>query len=85
MRGYNPADESFEEWDRDRKARRWKYWAAVRKLKADFDKEDSSLLFNQWMLQTFGIRIIYNNEGHLTENYEVIDEKKYLFFVLKYL
>ena len=55
------------------------------KLKAEFDRKDSSLLFNQWMLQTFGIRIIYSNEGHLTETYEVVDEKKYLFFVLKYL
>jgi hypothetical protein len=64
MRGYNPANESYDEWDRDRKSRRMKYWSAIRKLNAEFDTTDSNLLFNQWVLQTFGIRIIYSNEGH---------------------
>jgi hypothetical protein len=85
MRGYNPANESYDEWDRDRKARRWKYWSAIRKLNAEFDTTNSNLLFNQWVLQTFGIRIIYSNEGHITDSFTVVDEKKYLFFVLKYL
>ena len=85
MRGYDPANESFEEWDRDRKSRRMKYWSAIRKLNAEFDTTDSNLLFNQWIQQTFGIKINYSNEGHITDMYTVVDEKKYLFFVLKYL
>jgi len=39
--------------------------------------------FYEWVLNTYGIKMIATEEG-ITGQFEVVDEKKYLLFQLKY-
>jgi hypothetical protein len=40
--------------------------------------------FPSWLETTYGVRIIYDEQGQITEHYEVIDEGLYLIFNLKF-
>jgi hypothetical protein len=40
--------------------------------------------FPAWLETTYGVRIIYDEQGQITEHYEVIDEGLYLIFNLKF-
>ena len=82
---------SFQDYDDDdpnieqRKAR-WKFWEVLKTLRTEFLKEHDDFHaeeFVDWVRKTHGIALELNATG-ITDNYIIVDEKKYIIFKLKY-
>ena len=80
------------DWDPARREDRIKYWANLRIMKAEyhqtvidvagqFDMDD----FYTFVENNFGIRVITDNNGNIDAAYDIVDEAKYLMYVLKYI
>ena len=74
----------------DFRKRRWDYWAALKlvrreymadlkELNGQFDAFD----FEDYIEENYGIKMNIVN-GNITDGYKVMDEKKYLIFLLKF-
>ena len=62
---------------------------ALRKSKRDYNNyknsDDSQIDFTEWLNENYGIRLFVSEDGfNLDNKIEISDEKKYMFFVLKY-
>lgn len=65
---------------------KYNYWMRIRRANRDFTKESgihSLPPFIQWMKDQWGIEINYEM-GSYTAFYTVLDEQKYILFLLKY-
>lgn len=65
------------------KIERNKYWKILYILKQEFVKVDTTASFEDWVEETHGFKIILRG-GMITEVYEITNEAKYTFFILKY-
>ncbi len=85
-------DFSPDDPDIEFRLRRWKYWAALKKIRLEymntltelgekFDERD----FKNHIEETYGIQLHEDAGGSITDKYQIVDEKKYLVFVLKWL
>jgi hypothetical protein len=65
--------------------RKYEYWYRLSKASADYRMldGDGEISFEQWMLSNWGLKISQNADGY-TPYHEIIDENKYLLFLLKY-
>lgn len=88
---------SFQDYDNNDpyiefRKNRWDYWAALKKARIDFMKDISDLSgqfdafdFDNWLEHNYGFKInVTSSDGTITDSYVVVDEKKYLIFLLKY-
>jgi len=82
----------FQDYDDDdadiekRKAR-WKYWTNLKELKLEFKNETGSRdhkEYMKWLENKYGFRPTENIEGMLSDDYKVVDEKKFVVYILKY-
>ena len=86
------AEESFRKWEDERKQDRYRYWRMLKRAKADYldltyhasveyTLTDSD--FYYYLQHNYGLKpqII---DGKIGEFFDVVDEKKYMLFVLKY-
>jgi hypothetical protein len=86
----NPAEQSFQAWDAERKRKRWDYWSAVRSMRAKYLEENKGdLSMNRpslhfWAEGKYGFRMEADGSGNYTENYTVTDPKKFMLFQIKY-
>jgi hypothetical protein len=59
-------------------------WTVRRKFRnndaSDFDASD----FDTWLLETYGVKIVYTSGGMISPEYEVVDEEKFILLLLKY-
>ena len=69
----------------DERSQRMKYWAMLRKAKAEFESTHRYVYFEHWMQNEYGLKIDYDIAGNITGNYTIVDPKKYTFFLLKYV
>ena len=65
---------------------RFQYWSHLVKLREEYyrisiDRDNKK--FMQWVADTYGFQPVMNDTG-ITDDYKIIDEKKYIFFLLKY-
>lgn len=82
----------FQDYDNDdpnidRRNNRWKYWENLRKLRAEFSNQTNStdyLKFAEWLKDTYGFTPIFTGEGEITDDIRIVDEKKYMVYILKY-
>jgi hypothetical protein len=70
----------------DRRKQRWAYWEALKKVrveymetKTEFDAYD----FEDYLQKKYGVRMNITN-GNITDGYQIVDEKLYLIFLLKW-
>lgn len=70
----------------DRRKQRWAYWEALKKVrveymetKTEFDAYD----FEDYLKKKYGVRMNITN-GNITDGYQIVDEKLYLIFLLKF-
>jgi len=83
---------NFQDYDDDdpdynRRDRRLHYWNVLKNLKAEFTEETGSTKSEEyvdWLEIKYGFKPKINYEGYLTDDYEIIDEQKYLIYVLKH-
>lgn len=71
----------------DKRLSRWKYWQNLKNLKLEFYEETHSRDHREyitWLENKYGFRPIETNEGMMTDDYKVIDEKKFIVYILKH-
>ena len=85
----------FKDYDDDdpeieRRKNRWNYWEALKKVRKEYMNDLQSLDgqfdaydFEDYLVENYGLKMNIVN-GNITDGYEIVDEKKYLIFILKY-
>jgi hypothetical protein len=66
--------------------KRWDYWAALKLVRKEYmnqNKEFDAYDFEDYLVGQYGIKMNIVN-GNITDGYEIVDEKKYLIFLLKF-
>lgn len=83
---------AFEDWEKERKSKQFRYWKMLRNAKnefldltgqecAEYDILDGA--FYHHLEKNYGLAVELI-DGHIAGEYSVIDEKKYLLFLLKF-
>jgi len=70
----------------EQRRNRWNYWEALKKVRKEYmaqNKEFDAYDFEDYLLGQYGLRMNIVN-GNITDGYEIVDEKKYLIFLLKF-
>ena len=70
----------------EQRKKRWDYWAALKLVRKEYmlqNKEFDAYDFEDYLIGQYGIRMNIIN-GNITDGYEIVDEKKYLIFLLKF-
>ena len=70
----------------DQRKNRWNYWEALKKVRKEYMAQNSEFDaydFEDYLLGQYGLKMNIVN-GNITDGYEIVDEKKYLIFLLKF-
>ena len=70
----------------DFRKNRWNYWEALKKVRKEYleqNKEFDAYDFEDYLIGQYGLKMNIVN-GNITDGYEIVDEKKYLIFLLKF-
>ena len=70
----------------DQRRNRWNYWEALKKVRQEYmaqNKEFDALDFEDYLTGQYGLKMNIVN-GNITDGCEIVDEKKYLIFLLKF-
>jgi hypothetical protein len=70
----------------DQRRNRWNYWEALKKVRKEYmeqNREFDAYDFEDYLIGQYGLRMNIVN-GNITDGYEIVDEKKYLIFLLKF-
>jgi hypothetical protein len=70
----------------DKRKNRWNYWEALKKVRKEYmlqNKEFDAYDFEDYLMGQYGLKMNIVN-GNITDGYEIVDEKKYLIFLLKF-
>lgn len=65
----------------DVRLRRDKYWTILHSIRGSLPK---GKILSEYLEETYGIKMMFDSYGNILASYEVIDEAKYLVFLLKY-
>jgi hypothetical protein len=83
VQDYDDDDPNIEQ-----RKRRWDYWAALKQVRREYMRDGSTIEFDaydfeDYIEEKYGIKMMIVN-GNITDGYKVMDEKKYLIFLLKF-
>lgn len=85
------AEQQFQEWDNERKQKRWNYWNALRLMRQEYLTDHNGQYdltvrptLHYWAEEKYGFRMEFTGDGSYTENYTVTDPKKFMLFQIKY-
>jgi hypothetical protein len=70
----------------EQRKKRWNYWEALKKVRTEYmqqNREFDAYDFEDYLVGQYGIKMNIVN-GNITDGYEIVDEKKYLIFLLKF-
>ena len=70
----------------DFRKNRWNYWEALKKVRKEYleqNKEFDAYDFEDYLVGQYGLKMNIVN-GNITDGYQIVDEKKYLIFLLKF-
>ena len=70
----------------EQRKKRWDYWAALKLVRKEYmlqNKEFDAYDFEDYLTGQYGLKMNIVN-GNITDGYEIVDEKKYLIFLLKF-
>ena len=70
----------------DQRRNRWNYWEALKKVRKEYmgqNSEFDAYDFEDYLIGQYGVKMNIVN-GNITDGYEIVDEKKYLIFLLKF-
>ena len=81
----------FQDYDDDDpeiefRRNRWTYWGALKKIRQEYQatgEEFDAYNFKGYMEEQYGIKLNLV-DGNITDGYRIVDEKKYLVFLLKF-
>ena len=70
----------------EQRRNRWNYWEALKKVRKEYmeqNREFDAYDFEDYLIGQYGLKMNIVN-GNITDGYEIVDEKKYLIFLLKF-
>lgn len=67
----------------DYRAHRDWWWSTLRILRRSWLNTETGD-FDAWLAETYGVTIVYDSGGLISDRYEVCDSPKHLIFLLKY-
>ena len=70
----------------DKRKNRWNYWEALKKVRKEYmlqNKEFDAYDFEDYLVGKYGLKMNIVG-GNITDGYQIVDEKKYLIFLLKF-
>jgi len=70
----------------EHRRKRWDYWAALKLVRREYmdqNREFDAYDFEDYLVGQYGVKMNIVN-GNITDGYEIVDEKKYLIFLLKF-
>ena len=70
----------------EQRRNRWNYWEALKKVRKEYmgqNSEFDAYDFEDYLIGQYGVKMNIVN-GNITDGYEIVDEKKYLIFLLKF-
>jgi hypothetical protein len=70
----------------DKRRNRWNYWEALKKVRKEYmlqNKQFDAYDFEDYLIGQYGLKMNIVNRN-ITDGYEIVDEKKYLIFLLKF-
>jgi hypothetical protein len=70
----------------DKRKNRWNYWEALKKVRKEYMEQNTQFDaydFEDYLTGQYGLKMNIVN-GNITDGYEIVDEKKYLIFLLKF-
>lgn len=79
----------FQDYDDDdpeleKRKKRYDYWTSLKKMRAEeWKPSNNGSTFLEWVEETYGFKPKLNDRG-ITDDYEVVDEKKFVVYILKY-
>lgn len=81
----------FQDYDNDdpkidQRKNRWNYWNALKLVRKEYmqqNKQFDAYDFEDYLIGQYGIKMGIV-DGNITDGYEIVDEKKYLIFLLKF-
>lgn len=85
--GLHPMEQEFAKWNSEKRLKRNEYWNSLQKARQEYIKSNdnfNSEKFLGWLRETYGLEAGVTSSGNLTEDYRILDEKKYLMYILKY-
>jgi hypothetical protein len=81
IQDYDDDDPNIEQ-----RKKRWDYWAALKLVRKEYmeqNKDFDAYDFEDYLNGQYGVKMNIVN-GNITDGYEIVDEKKYLIFLLKF-
>jgi hypothetical protein len=88
---HSPADKDFLEWEQKKKEQRFDYWAAIRRMREEYMKENQGVYdltarptVHYWAEQKYGFKMGMDEQCDYTGEYTVVDPKKFMLFQLKF-
>jgi len=82
----NIVDYDDDDPDKVYRENRMHFWNALKKCRNDitdvFEYEFDT--FNHYLKETYGLKLVLTNDK-ISDKYEILDEKKFLIFKLKYM
>ena len=70
----------------DKRKNRWNYWEALKKVRKEYmsqNNEFDAYDFEDYLTGQYGLKMNIVN-GNITDGYEIVNEQKYLIFLLKF-
>ena len=83
IQDYDDDDPNIEQ-----RKKRWDYWAALKLVRKEYmddakNGEFDAFDFEDYIEEKYGIKMNIV-DGNITDGYKIMDEKKYLIFLLKF-
>lgn len=82
----NIVDWDDDDPDKNYRENRMRFWNALKKCRNDMVDvfEFNMNTFNYYLKEQYGLQVIMSGDK-ITDKYEIVDEKKFLIFKLKYM
>jgi hypothetical protein len=85
---------SFQDYDENDpeiefRKKRWNYWESLKKIRKEYmqnnylDGQFDAYDFEEYVKENYGFKM-NTLDGNITDKFEIVDEKKYIFFILKF-
>jgi hypothetical protein len=81
------ADQS---WIDEQQSKRWQYWTALHAVRSEYrlavgdNINMTGPTLPYWVEQKYGIKMGLDGQGNYTQDYDVVDPKRFMLFQIKY-
>jgi hypothetical protein len=79
-----------EAWNYETKSKRWQYWNALHAVRSEYRLAVGNNInmvvptLPHWVEQKYGLRMGQDGSGNYTQDYEVVNPKRFMLFQIKY-